>query len=103
MHQEAQAQQKKLSQLRYEEAEAAFQAHVQKEAERREGALRKLQLQAQKLEQELLADLERLAIQVGKEKGVSNLQVLKPGEKRQWSLWQLDLTSDLLEILKREK
>ena len=85
MHQEAQAQQKKLSQLRDEEAEAAFQAHVQKEAERREGALRKLQLQAQKLEQELLADLERLAIQVGKEKGVSNLQVLKPGEKRQWS------------------
>ena len=103
MQAEAKAQQQRIGKLRDEKAEAAFKAQIQQEAERREKAVGKLRQQAEKLEQEILADLERLAKQVGQEKRVASLKVLKPGEKHQWSLWETDLTPDLLEILKREK
>lgn len=100
---QAKTQQEKIGKLRDEEAEAAFRKQIEDEAGRREKALANLQKQAQILEQEILADLQQLARDLGKEKRVGRLDVINPGQKREWSLWQLDLTSDLLEILKREK
>lgn len=103
MQAQARAQQEKIGKLRDEKAEAAFRKQISAEAARREAAVTKLQTQAQKLEQEILADIQSLAGELGKKKRISKLEVIKPGQKHDWSLWQIDLTSDLLEILKREK